>query len=65
MMLEWSMVVITTTLSSKLFLLRGTRHSMAYLGVMDGLHLQKHSWDRVYALFLFVWEIPRSLFDYM
>jgi len=38
---------------------------MAYLGVTDGLHLQKHFWDRVYALFLFVWEIPRSLFGYV
>lgn len=38
---------------------------MAYLGVTDGLHFQKHFWGRVYALFLFVWEIPRSLFDYV
>ena len=49
----------------EVFSLRSRWHSMAYLGVTDGLHLQKHFWNRVYALFLFVWEIPRSLFDYV
>jgi hypothetical protein len=32
---------------------------------MGYLSVQKHLWDMVCAFFLFIWEISKSLFDYI